>query len=251
MTWFKVDDQLAFHPKVLEAGNTAMGLWVRAGSWCGAHLTQGELPRHMIGTFGAQHRHAEALVRAGLWTPTDVGYQFKDWEHYQPDKGQVEDRKASNRDRQKRYREGKRHAVSNGVTDSVTNGVSNAPPSRPDPSVVPKGTTQTGSLRSPAAAKRGTRLPDDWQPSNDLVDQMRQECPGVDLHAEHRVYADYWAAQPGQKGVKADWDATWRNWIRKAVAGSGRAATPRRSTTDDRVASVQALKNTPHRLEIA
>ena len=31
--WFKVDDNLALHPKVLGAGNAAMGMWVRAGSW--------------------------------------------------------------------------------------------------------------------------------------------------------------------------------------------------------------------------
>jgi len=251
MTWFKVDDQLAFHPKVLEAGNAAMGLWVRAGSWCSAHLTQGELPRHMIGTFGAQHRHAEALVRAGLWTPTDVGYQFKDWEHYQPDKDQVEDRKASNRDRQKRYRDGKRNAVSNGVTDSVTNGVSNTPPSRPVPSVVPKGTTQTGSLRSPAAAQRGTRLPDDWQPSTDLVDQMRQECPGVDLRAEHRVFVDYYRSASGQKGVMLDWPATWRNWMRREAKFSKPGRTrAKQSTTDAGIAAIQAMKH-PQRLEIA
>lgn len=28
-------------------------------------------------------------------------------------------------------------------------------------------------------------------------------------------FRDYWIAQPGQKGVKTDWDATWRNWVRR------------------------------------
>jgi hypothetical protein len=28
------------------------------------------------------------------------------------------------------------------------------------------------------------------------------------------AFRDYWLAQPGQKGVKADWDATFRNWLR-------------------------------------
>lgn len=31
MPWFKVDDTLALHGKVVAAGNPAMGLWVRAG----------------------------------------------------------------------------------------------------------------------------------------------------------------------------------------------------------------------------
>jgi len=120
-----------------------------------------------------------------------------------------------------------------------------------------RGTGEQGnddSLRSssPSAAKRGTRLPSDWQPSNELVDQMRRECPAVDLRSEHRVFADHWASQPGQKGVKTDWAATWRNWMRRAnPPNSVRAGPGRRSTTDDRVAAVQALKDTPTRLEIA
>lgn len=35
--------------------------------------------------------------------------------------------------------------------------------------------------------------------------------------AELAKFRDYWAAQPGQKGVKADWPATWRNWCRRAT----------------------------------
>lgn len=137
MTWFKVDDQLAFHPKVIEAGNSAMGLWVRAGAWCSAHLTGGALPKHMIGTLGAQARDAKRLVEAGLWEQTDVGFQFRDWEDYQPSKSQVEADKAANRERQRRFRERRRNAesdvVSNEGSNGVTNDVTNDAPTRPDP----------------------------------------------------------------------------------------------------------------------
>jgi hypothetical protein len=27
-------------------------------------------------------------------------------------------------------------------------------------------------------------------------------------------FRDYWIAVAGQRGVKLDWDATWRNWVR-------------------------------------
>lgn len=137
MTWFKVDDQLAFHPKVIEAGNAAMGLWVRAGAWCSAHLTEGALPKHMIGTLGAQARDAKRLVEVGLWEQTNVGYQFRDWVDYQPTKKQVEAEKAANRERQKRFREKRRNSpssdVSDGGSNGVTNDATNDAPSRPDP----------------------------------------------------------------------------------------------------------------------
>lgn len=28
------------------------------------------------------------------------------------------------------------------------------------------------------------------------------------------LFFDYWIAQPGAKGRKLDWSATWRNWVR-------------------------------------
>lgn len=78
------------------------------------------------------------------------------------------------------------------------------------------------------APERGTRLPEGWMPDRDVIDTMRAECPQIDLRAEHAKFVDYWAAQPGAKGRKVDWNATWRNWIRRAAehvpATRGRSA---------------------------
>lgn len=88
MPWFKVDDQLAFNAKVMLAGNSAMGLWVRAGSWSSAQLTGGFIPGHMANAMAnamANPCDADALVMAGLWQEVDGGYQFHDWADFQPD----------------------------------------------------------------------------------------------------------------------------------------------------------------------
>lgn len=84
MPWFKVDDRLAHHPKVMAAGNAAMGLWLRAGSWAAANLTDGFIPMAAVGTLGGRRRDAEGLVKAGLWTVEPEGYRFRDWLDYQP-----------------------------------------------------------------------------------------------------------------------------------------------------------------------
>ncbi|UXZ57063.1 hypothetical protein [Curtobacterium sp. Arg-1] len=56
---------------------------------------------------------------------------------------------------------------------------------------------------------------------------MQSEAPGIDFQAEHPSFVDYWIAQPGQKGVKTDWDATWRNWMRRVAKESkGPASRP-------------------------
>lgn len=202
MPWFKVDDGFAFHPKALAAGNAALGLWVRAGSWCGANLTGGALPQHMIGTLGAQKRDARRLVAAGLWCETDDGYQFNNWDVYQPTKDQVEaDRKAS-RERQARYRESKRHAVSNTVTSPVSHAVSNGTPTRPDP--VTKVTDR-------ARATRGTQLPVDWKPKDDHL-KIATEY-GLDPAFELRSFRDYYEAT-GK--THKNWDAAFRTWLNKS-----------------------------------
>lgn len=82
-----------------------------------------------------------------------------------------------------------------------------------------KGTREQGTEGSSEPRKRGargTRLSPDWKPSAELVEQMRAERPGLDFEAEHRKFVDHFLAAPGQKGVKVDWSAAWRNWMRRA-----------------------------------
>lgn len=153
MSWFKVDDQLAFNAKVMLAGNSAMGLWVRAGSWSSAQLTGGFIPTHMANAMAnamANPCDQDALVMAGLWYEIDGGYQFHDWADFQPDaEAEKEKRKATS---EARSRAGKAGAQArwNGKTDSKSNGKpmakpkqNDAPvPSRPDPEEEAKASSQ-------------------------------------------------------------------------------------------------------------
>lgn len=45
MPWARVDDQMAFHPKILMAGNEAVGAWARMIAHCCAQLTDGKVTR--------------------------------------------------------------------------------------------------------------------------------------------------------------------------------------------------------------
>ena len=104
MPWFKVDDGFAFHRKAIKAGNAAIGLWVRAGSWCAQQLTDGELPEQIVALFGATAEDADRLVSAGLWDRTDDGYCFRGWSEYQPSRGEVEANRFATRERQSVFR---------------------------------------------------------------------------------------------------------------------------------------------------
>ncbi|MHB1176097.1 MAG: replication protein [Sulfuriferula sp.] len=60
-----------------------------------------------------------------------------------------------------------------------------------------------------------TRLPADWKPSESDIEFCKKERPDLQVESVADVFRDYWIAAPGVKGKKADWPATWRNWVRR------------------------------------
>jgi uncharacterized protein YdaU (DUF1376 family) len=66
--------------------------------------------------------------------------------------------------------------------------------------------------------KRGSRLTQDWFLTKSMGEWASQERPDIDVRQVAEQFKDYWIAQAGQKGVKLDWDATWRNWVRNTKA---------------------------------
>lgn len=103
--------------------------------------------------------------------------------------------------------------------------------------------TATTSKPSKASKARGTRLPDGWQPDQALADWTRANAPAAANAVEVDRFRDYWTAQPGAKGRKTDWAATWRNWARRCQeqhTQPARGQAPR-STTSDRVNGWLAL----------
>jgi hypothetical protein len=75
---------------------------------------------------------------------------------------------------------------------------------------------------------RGTRLPDGWMPEGSDWELALDLCNG-DAGAVDELdrFLDYWRAVPGAKARKADWPATWRNWVRRASQTPSRKANDR------------------------
>lgn len=61
--------------------------------------------------------------------------------------------------------------------------------------------------------KRGKQIEGEWQPSPQLIDWAAQSHPNVDVAHEADKFRDYYAAHG--KPLK-NWDAAFRNWVRKA-----------------------------------
>jgi uncharacterized protein YdaU (DUF1376 family) len=66
--------------------------------------------------------------------------------------------------------------------------------------------------------QRGSRLANDFLIPADWILFCEQERPELNTEKTFNQFKDYWVAQPGQKGVKLDWAATWRNWVRSTNA---------------------------------
>lgn len=56
-------------------------------------------------------------------------------------------------------------------------------------------------------------MPEDWVPGRDHIDLAREL--GLNLDAEAAEMRDWAKSNP--KAFKADWDATFRNWLRKSA----------------------------------
>jgi hypothetical protein len=67
---------------------------------------------------------------------------------------------------------------------------------------------------------KGTRLPLDWSPSAELINQVVAESGSLWMR-ELPKFRDYWTAKPGAGGTKLDWPATFRNWVRRADEQNG------------------------------
>lgn len=109
---------------------------------------------------------------------------------------------------------------------------------------------QGASPAAPQAAKRsksdlGSRLPADWALPADWRAWAKAERPDIDPDREAESFADYWHGVAGAKGRKADWQGTWRNWIRRADAprGSPRAGQQTQSKTLTAIQTLQGMKH--------
>lgn len=92
--------------------------------------------------------------------------------------------------------------------------------SREEKSRVEKEDTNVSSQKTVSKTTKGTRLSGDWTlPKSWGVWAIDEGgLPEPDVRQEASKFRDYWIGVSGSKGVKLDWQATWRNWIRKAVA---------------------------------
>lgn len=218
MPWFKVDDSFAMNPKTAPLSDGAVALWLRAGTWCCAQLTDGFFPQRMTKVFRAAEESIDELVEAGLWEECEDGWQFHDWHQYQPSSDKVEELRA------KRSLAGKHGGVKSAEVRSeakpkqksskteakVKQSSSKAQAkSNPVPVPVKKEDIPKGISKKEQAKK--SLISSDWKPNSAHALIASEE--GIDINRE----ADKFIASAKANSKKyVDWDAAFRYWLRNA-----------------------------------
>lgn len=129
--------------------------------------------------------------------------------------------RSANAERQKRYRDNKRN-----VTRNVTppNDIYSNPPElnpiEPNGSIAPRG-----------RKTKSTRLAIDWMPEplTGETAQIVAAWQSGRMERELAKFKDYYAGASGRKGLKNDWQAAWRNWLRNSDEwnqGNGKSSKP-------------------------
>jgi hypothetical protein len=79
------------------------------------------------------------------------------------------------------------------------------------------------------ANKRGTRLPNNWRPSD--ADREYAAALGLDVPRVTDDFRSYWLAKAGKDAVKVDWSLTWQGWCRRAADWRGPQQKPEEKKT--------------------
>ncbi len=77
---------------------------------------------------------------------------------------------------------------------------------------------------------RATRLANPFVLEKDWAIWAKNERPDLDPLKTAEKFADHWHAKPGKDGLKLDWFATWRNWVKAERSAPSRPADVARTT---------------------
>jgi hypothetical protein len=217
MNWVRVETRFISHPKVLDIGPLGEALWLRGLCYAGEQLTDGFVPSSFIKRMGDMKGVviAARLVSAGLWDEEDGGYvihDFLDWQRSRDEVSETSSKRAvagrlggkqrasnllakskQNESKIQPYVEG--YVEGEGEEEQNLNGfVSPKPP-------------KSRSVKTPVPDDLAGTIPTDvW---SGIADE--QQLTGDQLRFETSLLIDHYR---GKAERRADWVATWRNWMR-------------------------------------
>lgn len=171
MPWFRLDDSFDTHPKVLMAGNEAVGLYIRCGTYAARNLTDGFVGQEIVLLYGSDSL-AATLVRVRLWHRARGGWTIHDYLDYNPSRDEVLAK------RKVRAEAGRAGGLASGKARSKPEANRSPivePPSRPVPYVSGTGFSSANG-RAPARYQPSSKSPSS-QPVEEAIALPRGHRP--------------------------------------------------------------------------
>ena len=94
MTWVKLDDGFADHPKIERLSSDAFRAFVRSLCYASRHLTDGRIPDAALRIL-ARRAIIRELEVSGLWERNGDGIVIHDYLEFQPSSAQIRQRRAA------------------------------------------------------------------------------------------------------------------------------------------------------------
>jgi hypothetical protein len=214
MSWARLDDQMAFHAKIIKAGNEAVGAWVRMITYSCAHLTDGKVTKEVALSIAPQ-RVVTKAVTAGLLDLDGDGYIVHDFLDWNPPAEVVLEKRRADAERKAKGRMNQRRGDSGRYLPEVPDDVqpdvqsdSEATPSAspPVPSPSPEKINQTNAR--PTLAPTPQLIDPDWK----LNDELRATAEMVGVRDVEGAWLQFIGDRRSKGVVSCDWPGEWQKW---------------------------------------
>lgn len=264
MSWLKLDDNFADHPKVLGLSDAAFRVHIKALCYCARHLTDGIIPGAKV---VGREKEAEELLAAKLWHRRGVNYEVNDFLLYNP----TREEELARREHISAARSvaGKAGNQSRWAGQKpVANGIANG--SQTDRKAIARTRTRIKSSLNPnsspnsegeraLSARRAPARSEFVKPTReDVVGYFKAASLLGDPEAFYDTFENQdWRLSAGTGAVMKDWRLTAKNWSRreKVMArpgGNGRVLkTQRDIETENEAAQISRNREAQERARLA
>jgi hypothetical protein len=228
-----IDVNLPEDPAIVAAGPDCEHLFIRSILLAKRIMTDGLLHRRqalraaqdlsavVYGEVTAEQL-CDRLVEHGLWTLEGDQYRIRAWLTWNKPADEIREAHDREKARKRAWAEERRQKDATETRREVDASTRRrATRSEGEGEGDSEGEGERGGLggKDKPPKTRGSRIPDPFPVTDDMIAWAQTEAPNVDWVAETKKFKDHWLAQPGARGTKLNWNAVWRNWIRKAGEG--------------------------------
>jgi hypothetical protein len=94
VTWVKLDDHFADHPKIERLSSDAFRSFIHGLCYCSRQLTDGHIPKRSLRRIASKRVEVE-LKAAGLWEQNSDGILVRSYLEYQPSAQKIREKRAA------------------------------------------------------------------------------------------------------------------------------------------------------------